>query len=89
MVSRNQKTTSADFEMTVSNLTCHKLLDQLGDEVPVLELRERKFSLIFLFSGASEPKLWLHTGTLYYTRSAVGRGKKRPTDFYCYGEIVH
>lgn len=79
-VSRNQKKT-AYFEMTVSNLTCHKLLHQLGDEVPVLDLRERKSSLIFLFNGASEPKLCLHTGTLYYVRSAVGRGKKRVRDF--------
>lgn len=67
--------------MTVSNLPCHKLLDQLGDEVSVLDLRERKSSLIFLFSGASEPKLCLHTGTLYYVKSAVGRGKKRVRDF--------
>lgn len=58
--------TSAYFEMTVPNLTCHKLLDQLGDEAPVLELRKRKSSSVFLFNGASESKLWLHTGTLYY-----------------------
>lgn len=80
-VSRNQKIASAYFEMILSNLTCHKLLDQLGDEVPVLELRERKSSLIFLFSGASEPKLCLRTGRLYYIGSAVGRGKKRLIDF--------
>lgn len=67
--------------MTVPNLTCHKLLDQLGDEAPVLELRKRKSSSVFLFNGASEPKLWLHTGTLYHMRSVVGRGKKRSIGF--------
>lgn len=67
--------------MALSNQTCHKLLNQLDDEVPVLELSERKSSLIFLFSRASEPKLCLCTGTLYYMGSAVGRGKKRLIDF--------
>lgn len=67
--------------MIVPNLICHKLLNQLGDEAPVLELRKRKSSSVFLFNGASEPKLWLHTGTLYYMRSVVGRGKKRPIGF--------
>lgn len=67
--------------MSVFNQTCHKLLDLLGGEEPILELRKRKTSSILLFNGASEPKLWLHTGTLSYMRSAVGRGKNGPVNF--------